>query len=104
MQELSPDALRLILVEPKNALCKQYIHLFEMDGIELKFDGSGLDYMVEKAVEFKLGARGLRSIMEAILNDAMFEMPGTDNKSLTVNRKYAESRFDQDAQTGLKVA
>tara|TARA_B110000285_G_C15135643_1_gene626678 strand:+ start:2136 stop:3350 length:1215 start_codon:yes stop_codon:yes gene_type:complete len=104
LQELSPAALRRILVEPKNALCKQYIHLFEMDGIELKFDGSGLDYMVEKAVEFKLGARGLRSIMEAILNDAMFEMPGTDNKSLTVNRKYAESRFDQDAQTGLKVA
>jgi ATP-dependent Clp protease ATP-binding subunit ClpX len=104
LQELSPAALRRILVEPKNALCKQYIHLFEIDGIELKFEGSGLDYMVEKAVEFKLGARGLRSIMEAILNDAMFEMPGTDNKSLTVNRTYAESRFDHDAQTGLKVA
>ena len=104
LQELSPEALRRILVEPKNALCKQYVHLFEMDGIELKFEGSGLDYMVEKAVEFKLGARGLRSIMEAILNDAMFEMPGTENKSLTVNRAYAESRFDHDAQTGLKVA
>jgi ATP-dependent Clp protease ATP-binding subunit ClpX len=91
LQELSPEALRRILIEPKNALCKQYVHLFEMDGIELKFEGSGLDYMVEKAVEFKLGARGLRSIMEAILNDAMFEMPGTENKSLTVNRAYAES-------------
>jgi ATP-dependent Clp protease ATP-binding subunit ClpX len=104
LQELSPEALRRILVEPKNALCKQYIRLFEMDDIELKFEGSGLDYMVEKAVEFKLGARGLRSIMEAILNDAMFEMPGTENKTLTVNRAYAESRFDQDTQTGLKVA
>lgn len=104
LQELSPAALRRILVEPKNALCKQYIRLFEMDDIELKFEGSGLDYMVEKAVEFKLGARGLRSIMEAILNDAMFEMPGTENKTLTVNRAYAESRFDQDPQTGLKVA
>ena len=104
LQELSPAALRRILVEPKNALCKQYIRLFEMDDIELKFEGSGLDYMVEKAVEFKLGARGLRSIMEAILNDAMFEMPGTENKTLTVNRAYAESRFDEDSQTGLKVA
>lgn len=104
LQELSPTALRRILVEPKNALCKQYIRLFEMDDIELKFEGSGLDYMVEKAVEFKLGARGLRSIMEAILNDAMFEMPGTENKTLTVNRAYAESRFDEDSQTGLKVA
>ena len=104
LQELSPAALRRILVEPKNALCKQYIRLFEMDDIELKFEGSGLDYMVEKAVEFKLGARGLRSIMEAILNDAMIEMPGTENKTLTVNRAYAESRFDEDSQTGLKVA
>jgi ATP-dependent Clp protease ATP-binding subunit ClpX len=104
LQELSPEALRRILVEPKNALCKQYIQLFSLDGIELKFEGSGLDYMVEKAVEFKLGARGLRSIIEAILNDAMFEMPGTETKTLTVNRAYAESRFDQDAQTGLKVA
>ncbi len=104
LQELSPAALRRILVEPKNALCKQYIRLFEMDDIELKFESSGLDYMVEKAVEFKLGARGLRSIMEAILNDAMFEMPGTENKTLTVNRAYAESRFDEDSQTGLKVA
>ena len=75
-----------------------------MDGIELKFEASGLDYMVEKAVEFKLGARGLRSIMEAILNDAMFELPGSETKSLTVNRAYAESRFDEDLQTGLRVA
>ena len=104
MQELSPDALRRILVEPKNALCKQYIQLFSLDGIELKFEASGLDYMVEKAVEFKLGARGLRSIIEAILNDAMFEMPGTEKKTLTVNRAYAESQFNHDAQTGLKVA
>ncbi|MDE0871018.1 MAG: ATP-dependent Clp protease ATP-binding subunit ClpX, partial [Flavobacteriales bacterium] len=75
LKALNASALRRILIEPKNALCKQYIRLFEMDGIELKFEASGLDYMVEKAVEFKLGARGLRSIMEAILNDAMFELP-----------------------------
>jgi ATP-dependent Clp protease ATP-binding subunit ClpX len=104
LNALNASALRRILIEPKNALCKQYIRLFEMDGIELKFEASGLDYMVEKAVEFKLGARGLRSIMEAILNDAMFELPGSETKSLTVNRAYAESRFDEDLQTGLRVA
>lgn len=104
LKALNASALRRILIEPKNALCKQYIRLFEMDGIELKFEASGLDYMVEKAVEFKLGARGLRSIMEAILNDAMFELPGSETKSLTVNRTYAESRFDEDLQTGLRVA
>ncbi len=104
LKALNASALRRILIEPKNALCKQYIRLFEMDGIELKFEASGLDYMVEKAVEFKLGARGLRSIMEAILNDAMFELPGSETKSLTVNRAYAESRFDEDLQTGLRVA
>ena len=74
LNPLDASALRQILTEPKNALCKQYIELFKMDGIDLKFDASGLDYMVEKAVEFKLGARGLRSIMEAVLNDAMFEL------------------------------
>ena len=104
LKALNASALRRILIEPKNALCKQYIRLFKMDGIELKFEASGLDYMVEKAVEFKLGARGLRSIMEAILNDAMFELPGSETKSLTVNRAYAESRFDEDLQTGLRVA
>jgi ATP-dependent Clp protease ATP-binding subunit ClpX len=104
LNPLEASALRRILTEPKNALCKQYIQHFKLDGIELKFEASGLDYMVEKAVEFKLGARGLRSIMEAVLNDAMFELPGGDQKELTVNRTFAQSRFDQDQQSGLRVA
>jgi len=104
LNPLDASALRQILTEPKNALCKQYIQLFKMDGIELRFEASGLDYLVEKAVEFKLGARGLRSIMEAVLNEAMFELPGGDQKVVTVNRAFAKSRFDQDQQSGLRVA
>jgi ATP-dependent Clp protease ATP-binding subunit ClpX len=75
-----------------------------MDSIDLKFDASGLDYMVEKAVEFKLGARGLRSIMEAVLNDSMFELPGTGEKELTVTRTFAEKHFTDNQQSGLRVA
>ena len=104
LKPLDEKALRQILTEPKNALCKQYIHLFKLDGIQLRFEASGLDYLVEKAVEFKLGARGLRSIMEAVLNEAMFEMPGGDKKELVVSRTFAESRFNDDHQTGLRVA
>jgi ATP-dependent Clp protease ATP-binding subunit ClpX len=104
LNPLNASALRQILTEPKNALCKQYIELFKMDGIDLKFDASGLDYMVEKAVEFKLGARGLRSIMEAVLNDAMFELPGTEEKELTVTRTFAEKHFTDNQQSGLRVA
>lgn len=104
LNPLDASALRQILTEPKNALCKQYIELFKMDGIDLKFDASGLDYMVEKAVEFKLGARGLRSIMEAVLNDAMFELPGTEQKELMVTRAFAEKHFNDNQQSGLRVA
>jgi ATP-dependent Clp protease ATP-binding subunit ClpX len=104
LNPLDASALRQILTEPKNALCKQYVELFKMDGIALKFDASGLDYMVEKAVEFKLGARGLRSIMEAVLNDAMFELPGTKEKELTVTRTFAEKQFTDNHQSGLRVA
>lgn len=104
LNPLDASALRQILTEPKNALCKQYIELFKMDGIDLKFDASGLDYMVEKAVEFKLGARGLRSIMEAVLKDAMFELPGTEEKELTVTRTFAEKHFTDNQQSGLRVA
>ena len=104
LNPLDASALRQILTEPKNALCKQYIELFKMDGIDLKVDASGLDYMVEKAVEFKLGARGLRSIMEAVLNDAMFELPGTEEKELTVTRTFAEKHFTDNQQSGLRVA
>lgn len=104
LNPLDASALRQILTEPKNALCKQYVELFKMDGIALKFDASGLDYMVEKAVEFKLGARGLRSIMEAVLNDAMFQLPGTKEKELTVTRTFAEKQFTDNHQSGLRVA
>ena len=104
LNPLDASALRQILTEPKNALCKQYIELFKIDGIDLKFDASGLDYMVEKAVEFKLGARGLRSVMEAVLNDAMFELPGTEQKELTVTRPFAEKHFADNQQSGLRVA
>ncbi|MAI23299.1 MAG: ATP-dependent Clp protease ATP-binding subunit ClpX [Crocinitomicaceae bacterium] len=104
LNPLDASALRQILTEPKNALCKQYIELFKMDGIDLKFDASGLDYMVEKAVEFKLGARGLRSIMEAVLNDSMFELPGTEQTALTVTRTFAEKHFSDNEQSGLRVA
>jgi ATP-dependent Clp protease ATP-binding subunit ClpX len=104
LKPLDASALRRILTEPKNALCKQYIQLFSLDGIELKFEASGLDYLVEKAVEYKLGARGLRSIMEAVLNEAMYEMPGGEKKKLIINRKFAESRFADDKKSGLRVA
>lgn len=104
LNPLDASALRQILTEPKNALCKQYVELFKMDGIDLKFDASGLDYMVEKAVDFKLGARGLRSIMEAVLNDAMFELPGTEQKEVTVTRAFAEKHFTDNQQSGLRVA
>ena len=82
MQPLSREALRSILTEPKNAIVKQYKRLFELDGVKLSFDEAVLDYIVDKAVEFKLGARGLRSICEAIMMDTMFDIPSTDARNL----------------------
>ena len=96
LDPLDTDALKRILTEPKNALVKQFTKLFEMDGITLEFKEEALDFMVEKAIEFNLGARGLRSIVEAILNDAMFEMPSTTEGKkvkLTVTRAYAEEKL-----------
>lgn len=104
LKPLDGSALRRILTEPKNALIKQYVRLFEIDGIALKFHASGLDYMVEKAIELKLGARGLRSICEAILRDAMFDLPGSDTKELLVTREYAEQQFNGDDAQNLRVA
>jgi len=105
LDPLDPDALRRILTEPKNALIKQYQRLFELDGIALKFDAGALDFIVEKAVDFKLGARGLRSICEAVLSDAMFEMPGKEGvDELRVTEAYARDRFDASDQGRLKVA
>jgi ATP-dependent Clp protease ATP-binding subunit ClpX len=103
MNPLDKGALREILTSPKNALVKQYIHLFEMDEIELQFTSGALDYIVEKALHYKLGARGLRSLCEAILNDAMFELPQSDVKSLKVTKQYAESKLSTIALPKLKI-
>ena len=97
LDPLDATALKRILTEPKNALVKQFTKLFEMDGITLRFEDEALDFMVEKAIEFKLGARGLRSIVEAILNDAMFEMPSNDSpRELVVTRAYAEEKLSRN--------
>lgn len=103
MNPLDAGTLRAILTEPKNAIVKQYEKLFEMDGIELKIDEKALNYVVDKAVEYKLGARGLRSLCEAILTDAMFELPGTDEKSLKVTQKYAENKLTKSTLNKLKA-
>jgi ATP-dependent Clp protease ATP-binding subunit ClpX len=104
LKPLDSDALRRILTEPKNALIKQYVRLFELDGIALRFEASGLDYLVEKAIDLKLGARGLRSICEAILRDAMFELPGTKASELVVTREYALQKFEGNHAKNLRVA
>lgn len=95
MQPLDRAALRSILTEPKNAIVKQYERLFEMDGVKLTFDDAVLDYIVDKAVEFKLGARGLRSICEAVMMDTMFELPSTDRKKFTVTLSYAKKKIEK---------
>ncbi len=105
LDPLDPHALRRILTEPKNALIKQYERLFELDGIALKFDAEALDFIVEKAVDYKLGARGLRSICEAVLSEAMFELPGNeDTTELRVTVEYAREHFDESDKGQLKVA
>ena len=93
LDPLDKNALRRILTEPKNSIIKQYVRLFEMDDVTLTFDDDILDYIVEKAIEFKLGARGLRSIAETIMMDAMFDMPSSDEKTLHITRKYAEEKL-----------
>ncbi len=95
LNPLDREALRKILVEPKNSIVKQYQKLFEMDGIKLKFDEEALDYIVDKAVEYKLGARGLRSIVEAVMMDAMFEIPSEKVKSFTVTLEYTKQQLDK---------
>ena len=95
LEELDRAALRRILVEPKNAIVKQYVKLFKMDGVDLKFDDETLDYVVDKAIEFKLGARGLRSIVETIMIDAMYETPSTAKKEFVVTKEYAKSQLQK---------
>ncbi|OIQ36194.1 MAG: ATP-dependent protease ATP-binding subunit ClpX [Crocinitomix sp. MedPE-SWsnd] len=105
LNPLDEKALRRILTEPKNSLIKQYVHLFSLDDVELKLDADTLDFIVEKALEYKLGARGLRSICEAILNDAMFELPSQkDTTELRITLEYARSKFAGSKLAKLKIA
>jgi ATP-dependent Clp protease ATP-binding subunit ClpX len=105
LNPLDATTLRQILTEPKNALVKQYRKLFEMEQIELEFKDGALEFIVEKAIDFKLGARGLRSICEAIINDAMFELPSDKTTDrLVINRAYAEEKFNKSHYSKLKVA
>ena len=95
LNPLDRDALRKILVEPKNSIVKQYEKLFKMDGIKLKFPEDTLDYLVEQAMEYKLGARGLRSIVESVMMDAMFDVPSQDVKSFVVTIDYARKQLEK---------
>jgi ATP-dependent Clp protease ATP-binding subunit ClpX len=104
LNPLTAETLRLILTEPRNSLIKQYTRLFELEGIKLMVDEDVLEFMVGKALEFKLGARGLRSICEHILTDAMFEMPGSNKKELHLTLEYATKKFDKSKMSKLKVA
>jgi len=105
MHALDRETLRRILLEPKNSLTKQYIKLLEMDNIKLTFEPDALDYIVDKSIEFKLGARGLRSILEAIMTDEMFELPSRGNaKSLRVTLSFVEKSFRKSNMAKLRVA
>ncbi len=104
LNPLDSETLRAILVQPKNALIKQYTKLFDLEGIALKIEEPVLDFMVQKAMEYKLGARGLRSICESILTDAMFEMPSSGQKEFNLTLDYAKNKFDHSKMSILKVA
>ncbi len=104
LNPLDAETLRSILTEPKNSLIKQFTRLFEMEGIALTIEPAVLDFMVAKAMEYKLGARGLRSICESILTEAMFELPGTNTTTLNVTLDYAEKMFSKSKLSALKVA
>ena len=95
LEPLDRQTLRNILTEPKNAIIRQYVKLFELDGITLKFEEEVYEYIVDKAIEFRLGARGLRSICEAIMTDLMFEIPSQDKKSVTITKTYAEEKLNR---------
>lgn len=105
LNPLDREALRKILVEPKNSIIKQYVKLLEMDGIKLDFDQEALDYMVDKAVEYKLGARGLRSIVEAVMMDAMFDVPSQKITTFKVTLDYAKQQLEKtNLQQQMKTA
>ncbi|WP_179319043.1 ATP-dependent Clp protease ATP-binding subunit ClpX [Winogradskyella helgolandensis] len=103
MDPLDAKTLRAILTEPKNAIIKQYKKLFEMDDVEFSITDGALDYIVEKAIEYKLGARGLRSLCEEILTEAMFELPGSDETKLNITKTYAEDRLNKSTIKKLKA-
>lgn len=104
MNPLDRSTLRSILTVPKNAIIKQYQKLFEMDDIEFNITEEALDYIVEKAIEYKLGARGLRSLCESILTDAMFELPESEETTLMVTKEYAEEKLSKSGIKRLKAA
>lgn len=102
LNPLDRGTLRRILTEPKNSLVKQFVKLFDMDGIKLSFEDDVLDFIVDKSIEFRLGARGLRSIVEAVLNDAMFDMPSEeDKKELVITKAYAEEKIDKELRNNF---
>lgn len=104
MDPLNAQTLRAILTEPKNALIKQYQKLFEMDGVDFSIDNEALDFIVDKALEYKLGARGLRSLCEAILTDAMFELPSSSEKELHVSKEFAAQALTKNLLKRLEIA
>jgi ATP-dependent Clp protease ATP-binding subunit ClpX len=104
LNPLDRDALRRILVEPKNSIVKQYEKLFMMDGIKLTFTQETLDFLVDKAVEYKLGARGLRSIVESVMMDAMFEIPSQRKKTFEVTLDYAKKELEKSYLEKLDIA
>ena len=104
LEPLSREALRNILTEPKNAIVSQYKAMLKMDGVELEFTDEALDYIVDKAVEFKLGARGLRSICEAVMKELMYEAPSSDEKKISITRDYAEEKISFAPMTKLHQA
>jgi ATP-dependent Clp protease ATP-binding subunit ClpX len=104
MDPLDRATLRSILTEPKNALIKQYEKLFKMDEVIFTITNEALDYIVDKALEYKLGARGLRSLCEAILTDAMYELPSSSDKELVVDRNFTEEALNKNLLKRLEIA
>lgn len=104
LNPLDRTALRNILTEPKNSIIKQYIKLFEMDGVKLEFEPEVFEYIVDKAIEYKLGARGLRSIVETIMNDVMFEIPSQHVERFVVTLDYAKQQMGKANLSRLQMA
>ena len=104
LNPLDRDALRAILTEPKNSIIRQYVKLFEMDGVKLTFQNEVFEYIVDKAFEYKLGARGLRSIVETIMMDVMFEIPSENAKEYEVTLDYAKQQLEKANLARLQTA